>query len=127
PTRKMVIFDRSLLKRGSFSGGPAIIVGPGQTAAETIGDRFRKLGLSPATGCRSGRMNALVTSFRAFLNILAVAFATAALINFKVAFAPVQLAVAFEGQDVRRQTIEEPAVVRGHHHAAGEVHDRFFE
>ncbi len=39
----------------------------------------------------------------------------------------VDLRVAFEGKDVRRDAVEEPAVVRDHDGAAGEVEQRLFE
>ena len=44
-----------------------------------------------------------------------------------VAFEPHRLAVALEGEDVRRDAIEEPAIVADHHGAAGEVEERLFE
>ncbi len=60
----------------------------------------------------------------------AVGAETALLVDFVVlivAFEPLDVAVAFEGEDVRRDAIEEPAVVRDHDGAAGEVEQRLFE
>ena len=37
------------------------------------------------------------------------------------------VAVPFEGQDVRGDAVEEPAIVADDDHAAGEVQDRFFQ
>ena len=48
-------------------------------------------------------------------------------VGLEVAFAPVDVAVPFEGQDVRGHAVEEPAVVADDDHAAGEVEDRFFQ
>src|SRR3954447_25889322 len=48
-------------------------------------------------------------------------------VGFEVAFEPVDLAVALEGQDVRGQAVEEEAVVADHHGAAGEVLERAFQ
>ena len=48
-------------------------------------------------------------------------------VGFEVAFEPVDLAVAFEGQDVGGQAVEEEAVVADHHGAAGEVLQRAFK
>src|SRR5215813_13362955 len=44
-----------------------------------------------------------------------------------VALEPDDFAVAFEGEDMRRDTIQEPAIVRNHYGAAGEIQERFFE
>src|SRR5678815_4858281 len=49
------------------------------------------------------------------------------LIGFEIAFEPFDVAVAFECQDMRRQAIEEEAVVADDHGAAGEILDRLFE
>ena len=49
------------------------------------------------------------------------------LIGFEIAFEPFDVAVAFERQDVRRQAIEEEAVVADDHRAAGEILDRLLE
>jgi hypothetical protein len=46
---------------------------------------------------------------------------------FEIAFEPFDMAVAFEGQDVGGQAIEEEAVVADDHGAAGEVFERFFQ
>src|SRR5437763_11914906 len=43
------------------------------------------------------------------------------------AFEPRRLAVALEGEDVRRNPVEEPAVVGDDHRAAGEVEQRLLE
>ena len=44
-----------------------------------------------------------------------------------VAFEPDHLAVAFEGEHVGGDAIQEPAVMADHHGAAGEVEERVFE
>src|SRR5687767_5276366 len=44
-----------------------------------------------------------------------------------IPFVPHRLAVALEGEDVRGDAIEEPAVVRDDHRAAGEVEQRNLE
>src|SRR5262245_4763707 len=44
-----------------------------------------------------------------------------------VAFEPLDLAVAFERQDVRGDPIEEPAIVRDDDGAAGELEERLLE
>ena len=38
-----------------------------------------------------------------------------------------RVAVSFEGQNVRRDPIEEPSIVRDHNHATHEAEDRFLE
>src|SRR5215210_4035738 len=43
------------------------------------------------------------------------------------AFEPRHLAVALEGEDVRRDPVEEPAVVADHDRTAGEVEQRLLE
>ena len=50
-----------------------------------------------------------------------------ALVGFEVAFAPVNVTVALERQDMCGQSIEEPAVVAHDDGAAGKVFDRFFQ
>ena len=45
----------------------------------------------------------------------------------EVAFKPFDVAVALVGKDMGGQTIQEPAVVRSDQHAAGVVHDAFFQ
>src|SRR6478735_12113682 len=44
-----------------------------------------------------------------------------------VAFEEHQLRVAFEGEDVRGDAIEEPAIVGDHHRATGEGQQRLFK
>src|SRR6185503_2417176 len=44
-----------------------------------------------------------------------------------VAFAPDHFRIAFEREDVGGDAIEEPAIVRDHHRAAGEVEQRVLE
>ncbi len=57
----------------------------------------------------------------------AEAFAALLFVGLEVAFAPVDVAVAFEGEDVRGDAVQKPAVVADHDHAAGVVEDRLFE
>src|SRR5262245_35550204 len=47
-------------------------------------------------------------------------------VGLKIAFAPVDVAVAFEGQYVCGEPVEEPAIVADDHHAAGVVENRLF-
>src|ERR1700732_1052685 len=44
-----------------------------------------------------------------------------------VAFEPYDLRVAFERQNMRRDPIEEPAIMRNYHRAARERHQRIFQ
>src|SRR4029079_12578632 len=46
------------------------------------------------------------------------------LVGLKVALEPLDVAVALEGKDVRRQAVEEETVVADDHRAASEVLDR---
>ena len=62
-----------------------------------------------------------------FVCALADPLAALFFVGLEIAFAPVDVAVAFEGQDVRRQPVEEPAVVADDDRAAGEVGHRFFQ
>src|SRR5690242_18374418 len=48
-------------------------------------------------------------------------------VTLVVAFVPDRLAVALECQDVRRNTVEEPPVVRDDDGAAGKVEERYFK
>src|SRR5262249_25511248 len=48
-------------------------------------------------------------------------------IILEVAFKPFDMAVAFEGQDVRRDAVEEPAIMADDDRAAGEILQRLFE
>ena len=54
----------------------------------------------------------------------------AALVGFVLVVVAVEedhLGVTFESKDVRRDAVEEPAVVRRHERAAGELEKRLFE
>jgi hypothetical protein len=57
---------------------------------------------------------------------LAHSLATLFLVRLEIPFAPVDVAVAFEGQNVRRQAIQEPAVVADDHGAPGEIRHGLF-
>ena len=48
-------------------------------------------------------------------------------VSGEVPFAPVDVAFAFKGQDVRGDAVEEPAIVADDDDAADVVEDRFFE
>ena len=61
------------------------------------------------------------------VRILAQALFTVSLVFAVVALVGVDLAVAFEGDDVGGDPVEEPAIVRNHHHAARELENRFFQ
>src|SRR5207253_2342001 len=58
---------------------------------------------------------------------IAAAPAQVSLVVLVVALEPLDMAVAFEGQHVCGDAIEEPAVVRDHRDAAGEAEQRFLE
>jgi hypothetical protein len=49
------------------------------------------------------------------------------LIGFEIAFEPLDMTVAFEGEDVGGQAVQEEAVVADHHGAAREVLQRRFQ
>ena len=51
----------------------------------------------------------------------------ALLIDVEIAFADMHIAITLKGDDVRRQPIEKPPVVRDHHHAAGKIGDSLFK
>src|SRR5436309_2266786 len=53
--------------------------------------------------------------------------AAAGLVVLVVALEPHRAAVALEGEHVRGDAVEEPAVVTDHHHAAGELEQRLLE
>src|SRR5579862_3131816 len=55
---------------------------------------------------------------------IAVPPAQVRLVVLIVPFEPLDVTVALEGEDVRRDAIEEPAVVRDHDHAAGKAEQR---
>jgi hypothetical protein len=61
------------------------------------------------------------------IRITAQAVVTVGFIILIVAFKPDHLAIAFESQNVRRDPIQKPAVVRNDHRAAGESQQRFFK
>ena len=44
-----------------------------------------------------------------------------------VTFKPIDLAIAFKGEHVRGDTIEEPAIMRDHYGTAGEGQQRIFQ
>jgi len=49
------------------------------------------------------------------------------LVVLEVALKPFDVALALESEDVRRNAVEEPAVMADDHGAAGEIFQRFFE
>ena len=59
--------------------------------------------------------------------ILAEAALLVLLVGFEIAFEPLHVAVALEGQDVGGDAVEEEAIVADDHGAAGEVFERRFE
>ena len=48
-------------------------------------------------------------------------------VGLEVALADVHITISFEGDDVRRQAIEKPAIVRDHHHGACEAGDALLQ
>ena len=61
------------------------------------------------------------------IGVDAQALAALRFVNLEVAFAPVDVAVALEREDVRREAVEEPAVVAHHDGTADEVRHGFFQ
>src|SRR4030088_2631922 len=62
-----------------------------------------------------------------WLPVVAVLLAHELLVRVVVAFEPPHAAVAFEDEQVRRDAVEEPAVVTDDDDASGEVEDRLLE
>ena len=52
---------------------------------------------------------------------------TVALIISIIALEPHSLAVSFKSQNMSGNTVEEPAIMGNHQHAAGEIHQGFFQ
>ena len=48
-------------------------------------------------------------------------------VRFKIAFKPFDMAVTFEGQNVRGQSVKEEAVMADNHSATGEAFKRLFK
>ena len=69
----------------------------------------------------------LVTNAMRLSGINAQPLAALLLVGFKVAFAPMDVAVSLERQDVRGNTVQEPPIVRDHYRAAGKIHNRLFQ
>src|SRR6185437_6953613 len=59
--------------------------------------------------------------------ILALAFLVVLDVLLIVAFEPVDLRVALEGEDMRGDAVEKPAIVRDHDRAAREGHQRILQ
>ena len=55
------------------------------------------------------------------------AIAALSFVGLEVSFAPVNITVTLESQNVSRDPIEEPSIVRDDHDAANEAEDRFLE
>ena len=49
------------------------------------------------------------------------------LVGFEIAFEPFDMAIAFESEDMRCQTVKEEAVMADDHGATGEAFERFLE
>ena len=54
-------------------------------------------------------------------------FSTLLFIGLVIAFAPVNVTVTLKRQNVRRDAVQEPAIVAGDDHAADVIHDGFFQ
>ena len=61
------------------------------------------------------------------VSVFSQPFAALAFIGVEVAFAPVHVAVALEGQDVGGQAVQEPAIMAHHDGATGKVRHRLFQ
>ena len=85
-----------------------------------------KIGTMPMF-CVKLAMNLLVPKAVWFVGVGPEAFLAAPLINLKVSFADMDVAVPLEGNDVSRQPVEEPAVVGDHDNAAGKVRNTLFK
>ena len=59
--------------------------------------------------------------------VFAFAFFLGGFVAFEVAFVEDDFAITFESENVRRQAVEEPAVVTGDHRTAAETFESFFE
>ena len=57
----------------------------------------------------------------------AEAAALIGLISLIIALEPFDMAITLKGQDMRGQTVEEPAIMADDHRAAGEIHQRLFQ
>ena len=68
----------------------------------------------------------LIAQSMRLIGFITQALAALGLVSLIVAFAPNGLAVAFEGQNVRGDAVQEPAIVADHHGAAAEIQERLF-
>ncbi len=68
-----------------------------------------------------------VSETRWAIGIDTESFVSERFVGCKVAFAPMHVAIAFKGQDMRSQAIEEPTIVRDDDYAACVVLNTFFQ
>src|SRR3569833_1898488 len=76
--------------------------------------------------CRSACQRLVFDAMR-LVGVLALTTLVVLGVFLIVAFEPDHFRIALEREDVGRDTVEEPAIVRNHHRAAREVEQRFFE
>ena len=57
----------------------------------------------------------------------AESFPALVFVSLVVAFAPVNISITFKGEDMGRNSIEEPAIVTGHDNATHVVQNGFFQ
>src|SRR3546814_5821436 len=86
--------------------------------------RWAPLWAPPPPPSRSARQLLIRRRVRA-RRIVAEAADLVLFIGFEISFEPFDMAIALERQDVRREAIEEEAVVADDHGAAREIFERF--
>src|SRR5512138_860075 len=121
--------SRSWASRRARCGTPSPTRSPGSSARACC----RSVSPFPRRPAQASRRAADLARQRLVLDAVrlvggrAEAAVAVFLVGLVVALEPHHLAVALEGEDVRGDAIEEPAVVRGDQHAAGELGDRLFQ
>src|SRR5205085_8795452 len=90
------------------------------------GFKFSSVGVRRAESRASARQLAIPNSV-GLIGIRTEPLLLVFLVFAEVSVEPEDLRIAFEREDVRRDAIEEPAVVRDDDRAAGEVLERLFE
>ena len=78
-------------------------------------------------GRRLGIREFLVSETLRFIGGDSQAFAALLFVSVEVSFAPVDVSIPFEGEDMGCDSVEEPAVVGDHDDAAREIEDGFFK
>src|SRR4051812_47402690 len=92
-----------------------------------VGVMATRLGRSPAAARPSAAHELLVRDPVRPVGLGAQQRAAALLVGVEVALEPGDLRVAFEREDVRRYSVEEPAIVRYHDRTAGKAQQRVLQ